>query len=170
MKSEPPLRANILVIGIGNAYRSDDAVGLIAARLLRGRLPKYCSVFEHGGEGTSLMELWAGADCVIVIDSTRTAVAPGTIRRFDVTRCLLPAAMVRDSTHAFSLVEAVELSRALNQLPNELLIYGVEGQDFEAGTNLSSAMELAIKNVVEDVLQEVHRNDSQSRYESINVL
>jgi hydrogenase maturation protease len=168
MKSPASSQPKVIVIGIGNAYRSDDAVGLIAARLLRERLPGYCSVFEHAGEGTSLMDLWAGADCVILIDATRTAAAPGTIRRFDVTHRPLPAATFRDSTHAFSLVEAIELSRALNQLPNELFVYGVEGQDFQAGTNLSPAMDLAIRNVVENVLREV--NDSQSRYESINAV
>ena len=120
-----------LVIGIGNAYRSDDAAGLIVARMLRGRLPGCCSIFEHDGEGTSLMELWSGADRVIVVDATCTAAAPGTIRRFDVTRCPLPAVMFFGSTHAFSLVEAVELSRALNQLPGELIIYGVAGAEFQ---------------------------------------
>lgn len=98
----------------------------------------------------------------------QSTAAPGTIRRFDVTRRPLPAATFRDSTHAFSLDKAIELSRAVSQLPNELFIYGVEGQDFQAGTNLSTAMELAIKNVAENVLRGV--NDSQSRYEFINAV
>ena len=67
---------------------------------------------------------------------THTAAAPGTIKRFDVTASPLPAAM-----------------------------YGVEGQDFQTGTNLSPAMELAIKNVVRDVLREAHRFDSWPRRE-----
>jgi hypothetical protein len=45
------------------------------------------------------------------------------------------------------------------QFPRKLIIYGVEGQDFQTGTNLSPAMELAIKNVVSDVLREAHRYD-----------
>ena len=61
------------MIGIGNPYRSDDAAGLMPARLLRRQLPISPSVFEHGGRGTSLMDLWTGADCVIVVDATRTA-------------------------------------------------------------------------------------------------
>jgi len=159
MKSEPPSRAKSLVIGIGNAYRSDDAAGLVAARRLKGQLPPGGSVLEHAGEGTSLMELWTGADCVIVVDAARAGVSPGTVSRFDATHRPLPAASFPGSTHAFSLVEAIELSRALNQLPRELLIYGVEGKDFEPGTNLSPAVELAIEKVVAGVLLELHRND-----------
>lgn len=156
-----PRQSKPVVIGIGNPYRSDDGAGLVVARLLRQELPD-CSVVEHGGEGTSLMELWTGEDCVIVVDATRSAAAPGSIRRFDVTldvsldvtRCALPAAMFRGSTHAFSLAEAVELSRTLHRLPHKLIIYGIEGQDFQPGTNLSPAIELAIKNVVKEVIQE----------------
>lgn len=154
-----PRKPNILVIGMGNAYRSDDAAGLVAARRIARRIKEqateYCSVIEHTGEGAALMELWKGADRVIVIDAMRSGAAPGNISRFDATLRPLPAAMRRDSTHAFSLPQAVELSRTLQQLPRQLIVYGVEAQNFEAGTNLSAAIELAVPAVVERVLQEL---------------
>lgn len=75
--------------------------------------------------------------------------------------------MFHDSTHDFGLVEAIELSRALNRFPRELIVYGVEGQDFEAGTDLSPAMELAINNVVKGVLQELRGNDVRAGHERI---
>jgi len=150
-----PGDSKILVIGIGNVYRCDDAAGLVAARLLKEQAPKCCSVIEHTGEGAALMDLWKDLDCIIVIDAVRSGAAPGTVSRFDATLGPLPGPMFRDSTHAFSLVEAVELGRALNQLPPLLVVYGVEGQNFDAGTNLSPAMEFAIQNVVERVLREI---------------
>ena len=150
----PPKPAT-LVIGIGNPYRSDDAAGLMVARLLKKRSPSSCRVYEHSGEGTSLMELWAGADLVIVVDAVRAGDSPGAVNNFDAAHGPLPAKMYRDSTHTFGLVEAVELSRALNQLPRKLVVYGIEGRDFAAGTTLSPAVELAINHVVEDVLQEL---------------
>ncbi|HEX3353611.1 MAG TPA: hydrogenase maturation protease [Terriglobales bacterium] len=172
-----PRQSKPVVIGIGNSYRSDDGAGLVAARLLRPQLPS-CSVFEHDGEGTSLMELWTGEDCVFVIDATRGAAAPGSITRFDatldvtsnlildltstitrnVTGCALPAAMFRGSTHAFSLPEAIELSRTLSRLPHQLIIYGVEGQDFQPGTNMSPAVKVAVNSVVQEVIEEVSDN------------
>ena len=158
MTNEPPQEPNILVIGIGNAYRSDDAAGLIAARQVREQVSEHCSVIEHTGEGAGLMELWKGADRVIVIDAVRSGAVPGTVSRFDGTLRPLPASMFRDSTHAFSLVEAVELSRTLDQLPRQLIVYGVEGQKFEVGTDLSPAVEFGIQSVAERVLQEVLQN------------
>jgi hydrogenase maturation protease len=158
MGNEAPRRPNILVIGMGNAYRSDDAAGLIAARRVNEQASEHGSVIEHTGEGAALMELWKDADAVIVIDAVRSGAAPGTVSRFDATLCPLPVSMFRDSTHAFSLAEAVELSRALKQLPRQLIVYGIEAQNFEAGTNLSPAIEFAMQTVVERVLQELSRN------------
>lgn len=157
-----PQNPKTVVIGIGNAYRSDDAAGLIVARLLKNRLPGCCSVYEHSGEGTSLMELWTGVDLVIVVDAVCASDSAGAVSRFDATYRSLPAKTYRDSTHAFSLVEAIELSRALNRLPHKLLVFGVEGENFEAGTTVSPAVELGIKKVVKGVLQEVHLNDFQT--------
>jgi hydrogenase maturation protease len=150
-----PRKTGILVIGMGNAYRSDDAAGLIAARQIKEQATEFCAVIEHTGEGAALMELWKGADRVIVIDAMRSGAAPGIVSRFDATRRPLPATMHRDSTHAFSLPEAVELSRTLQQLPRQLIVYGVEAQNFEPGTNLSAALELAMQTLVQRVLQEV---------------
>ena len=104
------------------------------------------------------MELWTGADRVIMVDAVCPGDSPGAVRRFDATHRPLPTQIYRGSTHAFSLVEAIELSRALDQLPRELVIFGVEGENFEAGTNVSPAVEAGIKTVVESVLQEVHLN------------
>jgi hydrogenase maturation protease len=158
MGNEAPRKPNILVIGIGNAYRSDDAAGLIAARRVNEQASEHCSVIEHSGEGAALMELWKDADPVIVIDAVRSGAAPGTVSRFDAALNPLPVSGFRDSTHAFSLAEAVELSRALKQLPRQLIVFGVEAQSFEAGTNLSPAIEFAMPSVVERVLQELSRN------------
>lgn len=150
-----PRTPKTVVIGIGNAYRSDDAAGLIVARLLKKRLPGSCSVHEHSGEGTSLMELWTGADRVIVVDAVGAGGLPGAVSRFDATHGPLPTQFCRDSTHAFSLVEAIELSRALDQFPRELLIFGVEGHNFAVGTNVSPAVEFGLENVVKSVMLEV---------------
>jgi len=44
-----------LIIGIGNEYRSDDAVGLIVARRLKERLADSAIVLEQSGDGAALM-------------------------------------------------------------------------------------------------------------------
>ena len=52
----------------------------------------------------------------------------------------LPAHFAHTSTHAFGVAEAIELARALRQLPSSLVVYGVEGTTFEPGMCLSTAV------------------------------
>jgi hydrogenase maturation protease len=147
----------VLVIGIGNAYRRDDAVGLVVARRLRARAPANLTVLEHGGEGADLMETWKDAPAVILMDAAHSGVAAGTIRRIDCRLEPLPPSMFGDSTHAFGVAEAVELSRVLGRLPERLIMFGVEGADYRVGTELSPAVLEAVPQVVEAILAEINK-------------
>src|SRR5512145_3075445 len=122
-----------LIIGIGNEYRSDDAAGLIVARRLKERLADSVKVIEQSGDGAALMEAWRGAETVIIFDAVMSGAAAGTIHRFDVSAQPLPKSGFRCSTHAFGVAEAIELARALGELPRSLIVYGIEGNNFAAG-------------------------------------
>lgn len=136
-----------VIIGVGNEYRGDDAVGLVVARRLGG------SAIESSGGGAELIEAWRGAEVVIVIDAARSGAPAGTIHRFDANERELPREAF-PSTHAFGLAEAVELSRALGELPRRMIIYAVEGAGFDAGAGLSPEVERAIGVLVERLRQE----------------
>jgi len=148
---------SVLIIGIGTAYRSDDAAGLIVAERLRTRLPEGVFVITHEGEGVSLMEQMADSDAALVIDAMSSGAEPGAIRRFDANAQPLPAQMFRHSTHAIGIAQAIELGRVLGKLPRRLIVYGIEGQDFEAGTQLSPEVESSIDEVMRRVLEEAQQ-------------
>ncbi len=59
------------------------------------------------------------------------------------------------STHAFSVAEAVELARALDQLPSRLILYGIEGRDFSAGERLSPEVGAAVDELISRVRQDL---------------
>ena len=143
-----------LIVGIGNEYRGDDAVGLIVTRRLKLRLADSVAVLEQGGDGAALMEAWRGAETVIVIDAVVSGAAPGTIHRFDANTRPIPEGALRCSTHAFGVAEAIELSRALGDLPGSLVVYGVEGKNFAPGVGLSPEVENAACIVVRRVFAE----------------
>jgi hydrogenase maturation protease len=145
----------ILIIGVGNPYRSDDAVGLVVARQLKQRRLPNTTVIEETADGATLMDAWKSADTVIVIDATKSGAKPGTLYRFDAHTQPIPAMFFPRSTHAFGLAEAVALARALHQLPARLIIYGVEGKIFSAAAGLSAEVEEAVGAVVEQVAREV---------------
>jgi hydrogenase maturation protease len=133
-----------LVIGIGNAWRRDDAAGLEVARRLRAPALAGVSIDEREGEPAGLLEAWDGAESVLVVDAVSSGASPGTVYRFDAGAAPLPAATFGHSTHALGLAEAVELGRALGRLPERLIVYGIEGERFDAGAGLSPAVDGAV--------------------------
>lgn len=150
-----PARARILVIGVGNEYRSDDAVGLAVARRLRRLSLADVTVIEETREGASLLESWKGADTVIIVDAASSGAKPGTIHHVDARARQIPRGLLHYSTHAFSVGEAVELARVMGQLPPHILVYGIEGERFEEGMELSGAVRESVGAVVELVLKQV---------------
>jgi len=151
----PDDRATVLVIGIGNRYRNDDSAGLLAAQLVRARALPAVKVIEHESEGAALVDLLAGAEAAILIDAVRSGTARGTIQRFDVCDGPLPAEAFRHSTHAFDVASALELARALSSLPPRVIVYGIEGGNFGAGTRISAEIAAALPELVERVISEV---------------
>jgi hydrogenase maturation protease len=155
----------LLVIGIGNPYRNDDAAGVIAAHQLKEAGMDPSLVMEHSGEGASLMEAWKGADAVVVIDAVCSGNPPGAIHKFEPITAPLPAKIFQSSSHAFSLPQAIEMGRALNELPSRLVIFGIEGSNFQAGTELTPAVSQALRGLVKSVLEEVKRLQAASEEE-----
>ena len=131
-----------IVIGVGNALRGDDAAGLHAARRLAAR--GFADVRESTGETASLMELWRGADVVLLADAAVSGAAAGTVTRLDASSRPLPSAFLHCSTHAFGVAEAVELARSLGSLPPRVIVFGIEGACFEHGAALSPEVEAGV--------------------------
>lgn len=152
--SAPHLAApSVLVIGIGNEFRGDDAVGLVVARRLRAHGGPGLEVREASGEATELMRLWEGHARVVVIDAMRSGRLPGTVARLDVRQDWPDAeAGTFASSHALGLREAVALARALDSLPRSLVVVGVEGATFAPGEPLTPAVAAAVEQVVASVL------------------
>ncbi|NIO11992.1 MAG: hydrogenase maturation protease [Deltaproteobacteria bacterium] len=148
-------RQPILVIGIGNEYRSDDAVGLMVARCLRERAPGRIEILEEHGEGTSLMEAWSNANMVFLIDAVHSNGPPGTLYRWDARAASLPAAYFHFSTHAVGLPAALELARVLNRLPHRIVVYGIEGKCFAAGVGLSPEVSAAVQETADSLCTEI---------------
>lgn len=151
----PTMSSGVLIIGVGNEYRADDGVGLLVARRLRKILSAPVTIIEQSGEGTALIEAWKDFQNVILIDAVHSGVEPGTIFRFEAHQQSIPTQFFHYSTHAFSVAEAIELARALRQLPASLIVYGIEGKNFAAGISLSPEVDKVIPEVVDGIVHDI---------------
>lgn len=148
-------RRGVLVVGVGNADRGDDAVGPIVARKLAGRLPPDVTIVARGGDMLALVEDWAGYQAVVIIDAAAPMGAPGRIHRVDLATDELPRDMSLTSSHAFGVAEAIGLSRVLGRAPLDIVVYAVEGCCFDGGAPMTPAVASAAGEVTERVVTEV---------------
>ena len=149
--------SSVLVIGVGNETRGDDAVGLIVSRKLKEKLSQDVAV-EENGDGTRLVERWSGFNITILIDAVRSGTEQGRIHRFEAHKSPLPASLFQYSTHAFGVPQVIELARALNRLPKRLIVYGIEGKCFDQGASLSPMVERAAQELVESLTIEISQH------------
>lgn len=149
------LLAPILIIGVGTDYRRDDRIGLLIARKIRDLQIPSVTVEEQSGDGVALMDAWIYAETVIVIDAVCSKSAAGTIFRFEAQTQSLPSNFFHYSTHEFSVAEAVELARVLHELPTQLIVYGIEGADFEMGSEISDEVRKAAEQVISSIQADI---------------
>jgi hydrogenase maturation protease len=143
-----------VVIGVGNAFRGDDGAGRAVARLLQDRVPDELDVVVCELEPTRLIDAWDGADAALVVDAVASGAEPGTVHRFDATSGALPSREFRSSTHALGIGETIELARAVGRLPRRIVVFGVEGEAFGSGTELSPGAQAGVERAVDLVLEE----------------
>ncbi len=148
-------RPRKLVVGIGNAYRGDDAVGLSVIRNLRERDAADVEILEATGDCTSLIESWKDAEVVILVDALQSGGRAGSISRFCLNTEPFPIEHSGHSSHALGIAEIVELARALDRLPPRLIVYGVEGKNFQTGADLSPEVREAVPKVTDCILKDI---------------
>ena len=134
------------IICLGNELRGDDSAGFrVAERLRQRHVP---ARLEHP---SNLIDTWAGADDVVVVDTVLSDAPPGTVHRIEVLAGPLPAELRTGSTHLLGLGDAIEIARALDRLPARLQIIGIEGRAFGFGDPMTPEVEQAVGLVVDEL-------------------
>lgn len=151
----------VTVIGVGNPFRHDDAVGpVVAARLIdHFEGDRRVRVADLDGEPVRIIQTWEGSEFVIVVDAVRSGSAPGTVHRYRVDQVSGVGALAGDSMvasgHALGLGDAVDLAVALGQLPPRLEVLAVEGASFDLGEGLSAPVAVACDVLVDEIVDRV---------------
>lgn len=149
-------KAVMKVIGVGNEWRGDDAVGLLVARRLQQDNLSQVQIFESLGTGSEVQDAWKDAAGVIVVDAVSSDGLPGAIYRFDAHDAGMPVRPSRsNSSHGWGVAEALALGRLFQELPPFFIIYGIEGKNFDPGQEVSPEVAAAIPEVVGRIEQEI---------------
>jgi hydrogenase maturation protease len=148
-----------MLIGLGNAHRGDDGVGLVVARRVAALALPDVEVVEVA-DPLSLVDTWCDADRVVVVDAVCSRQPPGTVLTVDASTQPLPDdRRAAGGSHAMGLAAAVEISRALGRLPDQLVVVGVEVHGVPSGDTLSAPVAAAVDSAVAAARRELEGGD-----------
>ena len=144
-----------LIIGLGNPLRGDDGVGIrVAQALAEQTLPAGIEIMDGGTQGLGLVSLLEGQQRVILIDAADIGQSPGQFARFTLEEVDLPGQDEALSIHDAGLRDALLLASALDILPDELVIFGVQPASIEWDSSLSPQVEATLPDLIRAVLKE----------------
>jgi hydrogenase maturation protease len=150
------MTAHTLILGLGNPLMADDGAGVQVAELLRQEpVPAEVEVQDGGTAGLGLVPLMANYRRVILIDCVRFGGKAGDWRRFALQETELLGEAGTLSLHHASLRDALTLAEALDMLPPEVIIYGVQPASVEWDRPMSEDVAAALPQVAQAVLAEV---------------
>lgn len=157
---EAPMR--VLVAGVGNKLRADDAFGVeVASRLMAMDLPAGVKVVETGIGGIALVqELQSGYDALVVVDAVDRGRPPGHVMLIAVE---VPHVDDMEwgerydflaDVHLATPERALIMSKALGVLPDNTLMVGVQPVDAETpGIPMSPEVTAACDVAVREILR-----------------
>ncbi|BBZ33000.1 hydrogenase maturation protease [Mycolicibacterium confluentis] len=142
----------VVVIGLGNAYRRDDGVGLAVADEVARTAPPDVGVHAGVRDSSQLLDLWVGAEAAILVDATVGPLGePGRIRR------ITPDAVATTrttSSHGLDVAAALALGETLRRNPSRVVLYTVDVADCGYGIGLTSDVAATVPAVAAAVIAE----------------
>ena len=142
---------------------TSSEVTTAAVRLRRGGSAELCGkaidVIQPLADGTGLIVAWSAYRTVYLIDSVKSGVPAGQIHRFEPLREKLPEEVFSPtSSHRLSLSQIIRLAETLHKLPGRLILFGIEGVNFDYGTEMTPEVARAVDEVVRRIVEEVERS------------
>jgi hydrogenase maturation protease len=157
------MQPKIIVIGIGQSLRGDDAVGPKAVRQWQESFPETASRPEVRVEtlelpGLDLLTYLDGMDDAVLVDAIQCSALVGTLHRFMLNDALSFTPDAR-SAHGWGVAETLQLGCALypSLAKCRMILIGLTGKDFEMGAKLSPEVEAALPETAKMIHLEVRR-------------
>jgi hydrogenase maturation protease len=150
---------NILVLGIGQSMRGDDAAGLEAVQQWQARYPTSAdrvNVEFSELPGLTLLDLLAGMDAAILVDAVHSSMSVGTVLRLgpDELESFSPETT---PSHGWGVAETLHIGFSLYPWLRKckITLIGIVGGNFGFGAGIKPELAAGIKKAGEMVEGEI---------------
>jgi hydrogenase maturation protease len=146
---------SVIVVGVGQTMRGDDAIGVLAVQNWCSEYPQTANHPKVEVEvaelpGLDLLELLSGAEKALIIDALESDVVAGRIYVLNENEV---SAFDNGSglAHGWGVGETIQLGRTLEKddLPDEIKFIGIGARQFEMGSEPSPEVKQQLPKIVE---------------------
>jgi hydrogenase maturation protease len=136
-----------IVVGLGNPLMSDEGIGVLLVQKLSQKSQNQelsgcenVEFYDGGTGGLNLLYKIENRDKVILIDCAKMGERPGTLRRFTPDQVRSVKDLGHFSLHEVDILKVLDLAGQLDAAPKEVVIFGIEPQSLELGSELSKSL------------------------------
>lgn len=153
-----PLMKKLIVLGIGSPF-GDDQLGWEIVKLLKQKqslfqfFPDKLFLDYCDRPGVRLLELMKPAQTVFLIDAIKTGDKIGSLHIFknqDIENM-----GSRLSTHAIGIAETMKIGAAMHELPENVILYGIEIGETPCQFNISKPIQETINKLSNQLEKEL---------------
>jgi hydrogenase maturation protease len=147
---------SILVLGLGNSIMTDDGFGVKVVNTLSSRyhFQGPVKVIDGGTLGLDLLPQLEEIETLLIIDALDMREEPGSVFRIEGEE--VPRAFASKlSVHQMGLQDLLAVAELQGHVPSKLIVWGVQPECIEMGTELTDTVEVKVEPVVEKVLEEL---------------
>jgi len=131
-----------VVLGLGNPLMADEGIGVVLIERLVTSAGGYPSVdfVDAGTGGLSVLHHIEGRRKAVVVDCAFLDEPPGTIKRFTPEEVRSAKVLAHQSLHEADLLRIIAMARQLGQVPERIVIFGIQPERVEPGLGLSRTL------------------------------
>lgn len=135
---------------------TDEGVGIYIVEEIarRGLLPDNIEIDDLGTGNMNIIHAIADRDKVVLVDCAKMGEEPGTIRRFSMSDVVSKKVKSNWSAHEGDLLDLLELSKTLEQLPGQVVLFGIEPHTIDHGQELTPCLQDRFEDYISAVISE----------------
>ena len=127
----------IVVLGLGNPLFQDEGLGIyMINQLMQEAINEQVELVDGGTDALALLNVVEETDHLLVIDAVDGDHPPGTVRKLS-GRDIPLLVTGRISVHQIGFQETLALAALRDRFPQHLVLFGVQPQSLDWGTELS---------------------------------
>ncbi len=146
-----------LIFGAGNLLCSDEGFGVHFIKYLEKHyvFQDDVELYDGGTLGIMVTHLLEDADRVFLIDVVDAPGEPGDVFRYEKEEFLLGRLPIKMSPHQIGIQEVLTLSDLRGRTPDQVSLFGIIPQSYDAGVELTPLLEEKLPGLAELVVDEL---------------